>query len=92
MCRFKLKIKPDLFIVHAYKLTMILVVCIKIKKTLAVEVFCYPGWSLSCDDSDINTDDIDDDDVKDADNLIGIKTRNHFWDFVSPHSWSAMFV
>ena len=83
MCRFKLKIKPDLFIDHAYKLTMILVVC-------------YPGWSLSCDDSDINTDDIDDDDVKDADDLMGIKTRNrprnHFWDFVGPHSWSAMFV
>ena len=47
-----------------------------------MEVFCYPGWSLSCDDSDINTDDIDDDDVKDADNLIGIKTRNQFWDFL----------
>lgn len=97
LCRFMLKIKPYLFIVYTYKLTMILIVCIKLKKStycisLAVEVFCYPGWSLSCDDSDINTDDIDDDDVKDADNLIGIKTRNHFWDFVGPHSWSAMFV
>ena len=99
LCRFKLKIKPYLFIVYTYnyKLTMILIVCIKLKKStycisLAVEVFCYPGWSLSCDDSDINTDDIDVDDVKDADNLIGIKTRNQFWDFVGPHSWSAMFV
>lgn len=51
-----------------------------------MEVSCYLGWSLSCDDSDINTDDIDDDDVKDADDLIGIKTRNHFWDFVGPLS------
>ena len=59
---------------------------------MAVEVFCYPGWSLSCDDSDINTDDIDDDDVKDADNLIGIKTRNHFWDFVGAHSCMVSYV
>ena len=93
LCRFKLKIKPYLFIVYTYKLTMILIVCIKLKKStycisLAVEVFCYPGWSLSCDDSDINTDDIDDDDVKDADNLIGIKTRKPFLGFF----WSTQLV
>lgn len=99
MCRFKLKVKPYLFIVYAYKLRLqwywLFVLSWK-KSTycicLAVEVFCYPGWSLSCDDSDINADDIDDDDVKDADNHIGIKTRNHFWDFFGPHSQSAMFV
>lgn len=60
---------------------MLVIVCIKVKKkctyciSLAVEVFCYPGWSLNCDDSDINTDVV-------GDNLIGIKTRNHFGIFL----------